>query len=484
MGLNGRGPSLGEWLDEGGYSRKFVERLIVPQASAVWSADPAQMWSFPASFLAEFFDNHGMFELTGRPRWRTVAGGSRGYVEALIEPFARPRAAVDAGAADRALRGPRGGDPAGRRARALRRGDRGRALRPGAGHARRPERRRARGARRDPLPAATRPCSTPTRSLLPRRRRAWASWNYHLQDEPTGRTTVTYHMNRLQSLRADREFCVTLNRTEAIDPEQVVRTIEYHHPVYTNAGLRAQGRWDEVNGVRRTYFCGAYWGSGFHEDGVQSALRVCERFGRGSHERQRALRGLGAPPPLRAGGARVPLPHLHGLPRPRRAAGRARRLPLVASARRPAAVWFRRADYLGDPAQPLREAVLDAVEAQGGARPAGPVRLLTHLRTFGHSLQPGELLLLLRPAGERVEAVLAEVTNTPWGERHAYVLERGDAGGRVLRDRMDKVFHVSPFLPHGGRLRVARERAGRALQVHIESTARASRPRCRSSGAS
>ena len=118
------------------------------------------------------------------------------------------------------------------------------------------------------------------RSLLPRRRRAWASWNYHLQDEPVGRTTVTYHMNRLQTIDADREFCVTLNRSGDVDPDTVIRELRYHHPVYTAAALGAQGRWHEVSGQRRTHYCGAYWGYGFHEDGVVSALRVCERFGR------------------------------------------------------------------------------------------------------------------------------------------------------------------------------------------------------------
>jgi len=117
------------------------------------------------------------------------------------------------------------------------------------------------------------------RRLLPRRRRAWASWNYHLVDEPTGATTVTYHMNRLQSLRADRELCVTLNRTAAIDPSTIIRTIPYAHPVYTAAGERAQLRHAEISGRNRTHYCGAYWGWGFHEDGVRSALRVAERFG-------------------------------------------------------------------------------------------------------------------------------------------------------------------------------------------------------------
>jgi uncharacterized protein len=115
--------------------------------------------------------------------------------------------------------------------------------------------------------------------LLPRRRRAWASWNYHLMDPPQPQTTVTYHMNRLQSLQAEREFCVTLNRTEAIDPDRVIRRIPYAHPVYTGAGVRAQRRFAEISGQSRTHYCGAYWGWGFHEDGVVSALRVAERFG-------------------------------------------------------------------------------------------------------------------------------------------------------------------------------------------------------------
>jgi uncharacterized protein len=115
--------------------------------------------------------------------------------------------------------------------------------------------------------------------LLPRRRRAWASWNYHLLDDPPGRATVTYHMNRLQSLSAEREFCVTLNQTARIDPARVIKRIPYAHPVYTPDGVRAQSRVAEISGARRTHFCGAYWGWGFHEDGVNSALRVAAAFG-------------------------------------------------------------------------------------------------------------------------------------------------------------------------------------------------------------
>ena len=117
--------------------------------------------------------------------------------------------------------------------------------------------------------------------MLPRRRRAWASWNYHLLDEPKAQTTVTYHMNRLQSLTADREFCVTLNRSEEIDPAKVIETIDYSHPVFTREGHAAQARHAEISGRNRTHYAGAYWGWGFHEDGVVSALKVTEAMGAG-----------------------------------------------------------------------------------------------------------------------------------------------------------------------------------------------------------
>jgi uncharacterized protein len=272
------GPSLGEWLERQRFSRPFIERLIVPQASAVWSADPRQMWSFPARFLAEFFEHHGMLGFRDRPRWRVVRGGSARYVEALTAPFTeRIR-----------LRTP---------VRAVWRLHDGVLVWPRAGEAERFDEvvlathsNQALALVRDATPLersvlAAIPYQvneavlhTDVR-LLPRRRRAWASWNYHWRPEPGPRATVTYHMNRLQSLRAEREFCVTLNRTEAIDPERIIRKITYAHPVFTSAGVEAQRRFEEVSGADRLHFCGAYWGWGFHEDGVRSALRVAERFG-------------------------------------------------------------------------------------------------------------------------------------------------------------------------------------------------------------
>jgi predicted NAD/FAD-binding protein len=274
-----RDPSLRSWLAEGRYSDTFVEKLIVPQVAAVWSANPEQMWTFPARFLAEFFDNHGVLELRGRPQWQTITGGSRVYVDALLRQF---------GGAVR-LRTP---------VTSVRRVDGGVVVMAGVGGA--PELfdsvvfathsdqalallADASDAERELLGAIPYQRNEAVlhtdRSLLPRRRRAWASWNYHLDDEPRGVPTVTYWMNRLQSLSAGVELCVTLNRGQAIDPAHVIQRIDYAHPVYTREGVAAQRRVAEISGVRRTHYCGAYWGWGFHEDGVVSALRVAGEIG-------------------------------------------------------------------------------------------------------------------------------------------------------------------------------------------------------------
>jgi predicted NAD/FAD-binding protein len=278
LAAGGEGPSLGHWLDDGGYSRAFIEKLIVPQASAVWSADPRQMWTFPARFLVDFFANHGMLGFAKRPQWQTVTGGSRAYVDAVTRPW-RDRLRLDTPITsitrreDHVLLTPRGGEPERFDEVVL------------ATHSDQALGMLADASDREheilgAIPYQANEAVLHTdRSLLPRRRRAWASWNYHLLAEPTGLTTVTYHMNRLQALEADREFCVTLNRSDAIDPSKILRTISYAHPVFTSKGAVAQARHEEISGRNRTHYCGAYWRWGFHEDGVVSALRVAERFG-------------------------------------------------------------------------------------------------------------------------------------------------------------------------------------------------------------
>ena len=278
--LDERAPdvSLRAWLEHHRFSPTFIERLIVPQASAVWSAAPRQMWSFPARFLAEYFDNHGMLSFRGRPSWRTVRGGSARYVEALTRPFSgrlrlRTPVQVVTRHGDHVLVKPRGGEAERFDEVVLAtHSDQALALLADASD----REHEILGA--IPYQPNEAVLHTDVR-MLPRRRRAWASWNYHLLAEPKEVTTVTYHMNRLQSLRAEEEFCVTLNHSEAIDPARVIHRISYAHPVYTEAGVRAQARVHEIDGRNRTHFCGAYWGWGFHEDGVVSALRVGERFG-------------------------------------------------------------------------------------------------------------------------------------------------------------------------------------------------------------
>ncbi len=270
--------SFGEWLERREFSEAFVQRLIVPQVSAVWSTDPRQMWSFPARFLAEFFDNHGMLGLLGRPRWRTITGGSEQYVRGLTHPWRdRLRLGTPVDGIERreaeVLVTPRGGEAEHFDEVVIAtHSDQALAMLIDATASEReilgamPYRHNEAVLHSDA-------------SMLPRRRRAWASWNYHLLEQPGDSATVTYHMNRLQSLRADRELCVTLNRAEAIDPAKVIRRIPYAHPVYTAAGVRARARRAEISGRNRTHYCGAYWGWGFHEDGVVSGLAVAERFG-------------------------------------------------------------------------------------------------------------------------------------------------------------------------------------------------------------
>lgn len=266
--------SLGQWLRGRGYSRAFLEQYLIPMGAAIWSADPTRWADAPAAFLARFFANHGMLTVFDHPRWHVVEGGSREYLGPLTRPFAdRIRVATPV--------------------RAIRRFDDHVEVASADGTARFDQvvlachSDQALALLADPTPAerevlgaipyqANDTVLHTDVALLPRRRAAWASWNYHVPREPLGKVAVTYCMNILQGLADAREtYCVTLNRSDAIDPARVLRRFVYHHPVFTPAGIAAQARHAEVsNAVRRTHFCGAYWGFGFHEDGVVSALRV------------------------------------------------------------------------------------------------------------------------------------------------------------------------------------------------------------------
>ncbi|HEY5334352.1 MAG TPA: FAD-dependent oxidoreductase, partial [Solirubrobacterales bacterium] len=278
IGMNGTAPSLGVWLEREGFSRHFIDRLIVPQASAVWSADPGQMWSFPASFMAEFFDNHGMYSLRDRPHWRTVEGGSSSYVEAIIAPWRdRVRTAAPVRRIERLpgeVRIEADGCETESFDRVVIATHPDQALAMLAGNATEAERQVLGAIPYQPNEAVLHTDA----ALMPRRRAAWSSWNFHLAEPAPARTTVTYWMNHLQRLRTRQQYFLTLNRDEAIDPAKVLRRFTYDHPVFTAAGVAAQARRAEVSGVRGTHYCGAYWGWGFHEDGVVSGLRACEEL--------------------------------------------------------------------------------------------------------------------------------------------------------------------------------------------------------------
>lgn len=266
--------TLGSYLRSRRYSRVFIEQHLVPVGAAIWSADPEQFEEFPARYFVQFCQNHGMLNLWRRPCWRVVQGGSWRYVERLTAPYRdairlrTPVARVQR-FPDHVAVTPRGAPPERFDAVVLAtHSDQALELLADASDAE----CAILGAL--PYQANDTVLHTDTR-LLPRRRRAWASWNYHVPSAPQRTPTLTYNMNMLQALPGPTTYCVTLNETDSIDPATILGRYTYHHPQYTVAALAAQRRHAEINGVNRTYYCGAYWGYGFHEDGVKSALTVC-----------------------------------------------------------------------------------------------------------------------------------------------------------------------------------------------------------------
>lgn len=267
------GLTLGEYVRSAGYSEGLCDLYLLPMGSALWSVPRDQVLEMPAAFFVSFFENHGMLTVDDRPEWRVIAGGSNTYLEPLVQPFrdairtSTPVTSVSraddhvlvngeqfhevvfACHSDQALAAL---DDATPREREL----------------------------LEALPYQANDVVLHTdSSVLPRRTNAWGSWNYHIRGGDDGPATVTYNMNMLQTLSGPETYCVTLNATDTIDPSAILYRTTYHHPIYTNAGFDAQARHAEISGVNRTHYCGAYWGFGFHEDGVRSGVRVAEHFG-------------------------------------------------------------------------------------------------------------------------------------------------------------------------------------------------------------
>jgi predicted NAD/FAD-binding protein len=283
--------TLGEFLNAGRYSSVFVDRYLIPMAGAVWSMAPDAMPGFPALTLIRFMHNHGMLGIDTHPRWKVIRGGSHSYLPALSAPF-RERITKDAKirSIDRASDGVtlRFEDQPSKQFDELVFACHGDQILPLLAQ--------PSGVEREVLSCFTtsrnEACLHTDASLLPRRAAARASWNYLLGD--SGKVTMTYHLNRLQSLdrieecaqngarrtpRASEDYCVTLNSNGRVDPARVLRRMVYEHPLYTRAAIRAQARWAEISGKNHTHFCGAYWFYGFHEDGLRSGMRVAEALG-------------------------------------------------------------------------------------------------------------------------------------------------------------------------------------------------------------
>ena len=271
--------TFGEFLKRGGYSNSLKNDYALPMASAIWSAKSKVIENANFRFFAQFFDNHGMLNVNDRPQWRVIKGGSKQYILKLIEPF-KNNIRINS-PVDKIIRKNEGIEVVFNKQQKelydriiiATHSDQALKMIENPSH----EEREILSA----IPYQTNVAHLHWDcSVLPKQKNAWASWNYFKPNKLKDETTVTYYMNMLQSLDMPRNVCVSLNMEEHIDPKKIYKKIIYEHPVFTSEAILAQKRHKEIDGVNKIHFCGAYWGSGFHEDGLNSALSVCKSFGR------------------------------------------------------------------------------------------------------------------------------------------------------------------------------------------------------------
>ena len=271
--------TLGEYLFKNNFSEEFIDNYIIPIGAAIWSTKPSNMLNIPALFFIRFFENHGFLQILDRPKWWVIKGGSKQYVKKIISGFKKDirlstsvhtivrkensviikfgsdnqeeqfDAVVLATHSDQALKLLQ--KPTEKEKEIL-------SLLP--------------YQRNDAVLHYD-------HSILPKRTLAWSSWNYFLDGNTNDPVALTYNMNILQSLKSSKTFCVTLNKLEMINKNKIIKNLSYEHPLFTTDGINAQKRKREISGQNNTYYCGAYWHNGFHEDGVVSALDVCSQFG-------------------------------------------------------------------------------------------------------------------------------------------------------------------------------------------------------------
>ena len=274
----GNAQTVEQYVREHSFSDAFLTKYLIPIGASIWSCPAGTFRSFPIRFVIDFLRNHGMLQVADRPQWRVIKGGSKRYIQPLTRDFAdsiRLNTPV----------------------RRVVRGTDSVTLELGSGETRAFDHVVLACHSDQALRMLDQPTATEREilgafpyqknetvlhtdvSLLPKRRRAWGSWNYRIGQRDTDEVAITYYMNMLQSLDTNEHYCVTLNEKDRIDPAKIIRTLTYHHPVFTLERDAAQSRHDELIGANRTSYCGAYWGYGFHEDGVRSGARVAEHFG-------------------------------------------------------------------------------------------------------------------------------------------------------------------------------------------------------------
>lgn len=270
--------TLGEYLNRNRYSRYFRNYYIVPMGAAIWSAPEIVLERFPIRFFLQFFNNHGMLSVDDRPTWRVISGGSAQYVTKMMDRLGErthlnsPVTSVTR-LPDKVLLSARDQEHEFDQVIFGCHSDQALAMLSDPTDAERSILGAIAYQRNDVVLHTD-------RSVLPSNRRAWAAWNYFIPAHSTEPVSVTYNMNILQNFRdAPETFCVTLNRSQDIASDRVIKRFDYAHPVFTLEAVAAQNRYQEIGNRNRSHFCGAYWFNGFHEDGVRSALRVTSDFG-------------------------------------------------------------------------------------------------------------------------------------------------------------------------------------------------------------
>lgn len=270
--------TLGEYLHKNAYSGLFESHYLVPMCAAIWSASTDVVQRFPLLFFVRFFKNHGLLSVNNRPQWRVIKGGSAEYLEPLTR-FFKHRIVCDA------------------QIQTVKRTEDSVEIIFANGEVKTFDEVVFACHSDQALKLLENPSSAEQsilgtipyqdndvvlhcdEALLPKSKLAWAAWNYLLDGQKQDRAVLTYNMNILQNLQRETTFCVTLNASDRIDEKKILGRYNYAHPVFSMETVAAQSRWSEINGVDKTWFCGAYWANGFHEDGLTSALRVARKLG-------------------------------------------------------------------------------------------------------------------------------------------------------------------------------------------------------------